>query len=111
MPSLILSAELRKTVLRLQGFIQIQSGESLAILLISMRTNNLYQPLLFRKDLNRWTYPEPLLILLLFVPSEKELPLTELEHLGIWAASRAREEALKDSRREKKMIDDPRRGD
>jgi len=35
------------------------------------------------------------LILLLFVPAKEELPLTELERLGIWAARRAREEFKK----------------
>ena len=35
------------------------------------------------------------MILLLFVPAKEELPLTELERLGIWAARRAREEFKK----------------
>jgi len=35
------------------------------------------------------------LIFFLFVPTKKELPLTELERLGIWAARRAREEVKK----------------
>jgi hypothetical protein len=50
----------------------------------------------FRKDLDRWDYPEPILIFLLFVPSRSEIPLTELERLGIWAARRAREEVKKE---------------
>ncbi|MGH9753869.1 MAG: hypothetical protein ACREA2_13905 [Blastocatellia bacterium] len=65
-----------------------------------MQTRNLHQLFFFRKDLNRWNYPEPILILLLFFPSKKELPLTELERLGIWAARRARE-ATKESKENK----------
>lgn len=67
-----------------------------------MRDKNLHQLFLFRKDLNRWDLPEPVFLLLLFVPTKKELPLTELERLGIWAARRAREQA-------KKNIDDSQR--
>ena len=40
---------------------------------------------------------DPLPIFFLFCPSKRELPLTELERLGIWAASRAREQAKKNS--------------
>ena len=55
----------------------------------------------FHKDLNRWSYPEPILVLLLFFPSKSEAEaMTQLERLGVWAARKAREEARKD-------IDDP----
>jgi hypothetical protein len=37
------------------------------------------------------------LIFFLFIPTRKELPLTELERLGIWAARQAREEAKKEN--------------
>jgi len=47
------------------------------------------------------------LIFLLFIPTRKELPLTELERLGIWAAGRAREEALRQYQIERRKIDDP----
>lgn len=59
---------------------------------IRMRSKNLHHLFFFRKDLNRWNYPEPILVLLLFFPSKRELPLTEPERLGIWAARGAREE-------------------
>jgi hypothetical protein len=65
--------------------------------LINMRAKNVHQLFFFRKDLNRWNYPEPMLVLLLFFPSQRELPLTELERLGLWAARRAREMAKKNS--------------
>jgi len=38
---------------------------------------------------------DPLPIFFLFCPSKRELPLTELERLGIWAARRAREQVKK----------------
>jgi hypothetical protein len=38
---------------------------------------------------------DPLPIFFLFCPSKRELPLTELERLGIWAARQAREQAKK----------------
>jgi hypothetical protein len=60
-----------------------------------MRTKNLSHLYLYCKESNRWNLPEPILILLLFVPAKEELPLTELEKLGIWAARRAREEVKK----------------
>jgi hypothetical protein len=63
-----------------------------------LQTANLHQLFLFRKESNRWNLPEPMLILLLFVPAKEELPLTELERLGIWAAKRAREEVKKEMR-------------
>jgi hypothetical protein len=61
------------------------------------RIRNFY---IFRKDLQ--TPPpdllsDPLLIFFLFCPSKRELPLTELERLGIWAARQAREQAKKNS--------------
>jgi hypothetical protein len=40
---------------------------------------------------------DPLLIFFLFCLSKRELPLTELERLGIWAARQAREWAKKNS--------------
>jgi hypothetical protein len=40
---------------------------------------------------------DPLPIFFLFYLSERELPLTELERLGIWAARWAREQAKKNS--------------
>ena len=54
----------------------------------------------FRRD-----FPAPLaaplsdqlLTFLLFCLSERELPLTRLERLGIWAARRAKEQAKKNS--------------
>jgi hypothetical protein len=59
------------------------------------QAKNLQQLFHFRKESNRWNLPEPILILLLFVPVKEKLPLTELERLGIWAARRAREEVKK----------------
>jgi hypothetical protein len=38
---------------------------------------------------------DPLPIFFLFCPSKRDLPLTALERLGIWAARRAREQAKK----------------
>jgi len=62
-----------------------------------MKSKNLHQLLFFRKDLNRWSYPEPILVLLLFFPSKSEAEaMTQLERLGIWAARKAREEAKLD---------------
>jgi hypothetical protein len=53
----------------------------------------------FRKDLNRWEYPEPILVLLLFFPSKREAEaMTDLERLGIWAAKQAREEVKKEQK-------------
>jgi hypothetical protein len=40
---------------------------------------------------------DPLLIFFLFCPSKRELPLTELERLGIWAARQASDQAKKNS--------------
>jgi hypothetical protein len=42
-----------------------------------MQSKNLHQRFFFRKELNRWNYPEPVLVLLLFFPSKGELPLVE----------------------------------
>jgi hypothetical protein len=71
-----------------------------------------HHPFFFRKDLNRWEYPEPILVLLLFFPSKKEAEaMTDLERLGIWAARRAREEALKMSQNDQEILDDPLRGE
>jgi hypothetical protein len=68
-----------------------------------MKSKNLHHIFFFRKDLNRWEYPEPILVLLLFFPSKKEAEaMTDLERLGIWAARKAREEV-------KKVIDNPQR--
>jgi len=58
-----------------------------------MDRRNTHQLLFFRKDLNKWEYPEPILVLLLFFPSKEDLPLADRERLGIWAARQAREEA------------------
>jgi hypothetical protein len=60
-----------------------------------LQAKNLQQLFHFRKESNRWNLPEPILILLLFVPAKEKLPLTDLERLGIWAARRAREEVMK----------------
>ena len=66
-----------------------------------------HHPLFFRKDLNRWEYPEPILVLLLFFPSKKEAEaMTDLERLGIWAARQAREEIEKSTKTEAAAIDD-----
>jgi hypothetical protein len=40
---------------------------------------------------------DPLPIFFLFCPSKRELPLTELERLGIWAERLAREQAKKNN--------------
>ena len=62
-----------------------------------MKSKNLHQLLFFHKDLNRWSYPEPILVLLLFFPSKSEAEaMTRLERLGLWAARKAREEAKLD---------------
>ena len=62
-----------------------------------MKSKNLNHIYFFRKDLNRWSYPEPILVLLLFFPSKSEAEaMTQLERLGIWAARKAREEAKLD---------------
>jgi hypothetical protein len=77
-----------------------------------MKSKNLHHISFIHKDLNRWSYPEPIFVLLLFFPSKKEAEatgeslasaMTDLERLGIWAARQAREEA-------KKNTDDPQRG-
>ena len=66
-----------------------------------MRSKNLHHLFFFHKDLNRWNYPEPILVLLLFFPSKREAEaMTDLERLGIWAAMRAREEAKKNTQQE-----------
>jgi hypothetical protein len=57
------------------------------------RIRNFY---VFRKDFPTLP-PDPLLIFFLFCPTKRELPLTELERLGIWAALQARERAKKNS--------------
>jgi len=63
----------------------------------AMQRKNLHHLFFFHKDLNRWNYPEPILVLLLFFPSKREAEaMTELERLGIWAAKKAREEAKKE---------------
>jgi hypothetical protein len=58
-----------------------------------MKSKNLHHIFFFRKDLNKWESPEPILVLLLFFPSKEQLPLTDLERLRLWAARQAREEA------------------
>jgi hypothetical protein len=62
------------------------------------RIRNLY---VFRKGFPSPPPPDPLsdplLIFFVFCPSNGELPVTELERLGIWAARRARELAKKNS--------------
>jgi len=61
-----------------------------------MKSKNLHHIYFFRKDLNKWAYPEPILVLLLFFPSKSEAEaMTDLERLGIWAARKAREESKK----------------
>ncbi len=79
-------------------------GDPLAILLISMRTRRIRNFYIFRKDTHAPRVSasplsdplsDPPLIFFLFVPAKKELPLTELERLGICAARRAREEVKK----------------
>jgi hypothetical protein len=61
------------------------------------RIRNFY---VFRRDFPA-SLPAPLSDLLpiffLFCPSKRELPLTELERLGIWAARRARDQDKKNS--------------
>jgi hypothetical protein len=70
-----------------------------------MKSKNLHHIFFFHKDLNRWSYPEPILVLMLFFPSKREAEaMTDLERLGIWAARQAREEVKKD-------IDNPQRND
>jgi hypothetical protein len=69
--------------------------------LVKPMNKNLYHLSFFHKDLNRWNYPEPILVLLLFFPSKREAEgearaMTELEKLRIWAARQAREEVKKD---------------
>jgi hypothetical protein len=77
-----------------------------------MERRNLQQLLFFHKDLNRWSYPEPILVLLLFFPSKEEAEaMTQLERLGIGAARQAREEALKLSRNDQEILDDFLRGE
>jgi hypothetical protein len=87
-----------------RGSSGIQVGDPLAILLISMRTRRIRNFYIFRKDSHAprvsaspypTLYPTPPLIFFLFVPAKKELPLAELERLGICAARRAREEVKK----------------
>jgi hypothetical protein len=68
------------------------------------QAKNLQQLFHFRKESNRWNLPEPILILLLFVPVKEKLPLTELERLGIWAARRAREEVMKNGSSGTQMV-------
>lgn len=63
-----------------------------------MKSKNLHHISFLHKDLNRWSYTEPILVLLLFFPSKKEAEaMTQLERLGIWAARQAREEVKKKS--------------
>jgi len=38
---------------------------------------------------------EPIFVMLLFFPRKEQLPLTDLEKLGLWAARKAREESKK----------------
>jgi hypothetical protein len=59
------------------------------------QVKNLQQLFHFRKESKRWKLPEPILILLLFVPAKEELPLAELKRLGIRASKRAREGVMK----------------
>jgi hypothetical protein len=62
----------------------------------AMESRNHHHLFFFHKDLNRWNYPEPILVLLLFFPSKREVEaMTDLEKLGIWAAKKAREEIKK----------------
>jgi len=65
-----------------------------------MVNKNIHHLFFFRKDLNKWESPEPILVLLLFFPSKEELPLTDRERLGIWAARQAREEVKKNTQQE-----------
>jgi hypothetical protein len=61
------------------------------------RIRNFY---VFRRDFHApFTAPlsDPLLIFLLFCPSKRDLPLTKLERLGIWASRSAKEQAKKNS--------------
>jgi hypothetical protein len=68
-----------------------------------MERKNLHHLSFFHKDLNKWEYPEPILVLLLFFPSKSEAEtMTRLERLGLWAARKAREEA---KRREDQNFD------
>jgi hypothetical protein len=70
-----------------------------------MRSKNLQHIFFSRKDLNKWEYPEPIFVMLLFFPSKKEAEaMTQLERLGLWAARKAREE-------EKRIKADPDRED
>jgi len=69
-----------------------------------MEHRNVHHLFFFHKDLNRWSYPEPILVLLLFFPSKDELPLTDLERLGLWSARQAREQVKKEEN-EKKDFD------
>jgi hypothetical protein len=61
------------------------------------RIRNFY---VFRREFHA-PFPDPLsdslLIFLLFCPSKRELPLTKLERLGIWASRSAKEQAKKNS--------------
>jgi hypothetical protein len=77
-----------------------------------MAGRNLHHLSFFHQDLNKWEYPEPILVLLLFFPSEREAEaMTDLERLGISAARRAREEVKKDTAKKPTSIDDPQRED
>jgi hypothetical protein len=77
-----------------------------------MASRNLYHLSFFHKDLNRWNYPEPILVLLLFFPSKSEAEaMTRLERLGIWAARKAREEAKKSIAKTPTSFDDQQRKD
>jgi hypothetical protein len=78
----------------------------------AMAGRNLHHLSFFHKDLNRWNYPEPILVLLLFFPSKKEAEaMTDLERLGIWAARQAREEVKKNTAKKPTSFDDPQRKD
>jgi hypothetical protein len=72
-----------------------------------MKSKNLHHIFFFHKDLNRWSYPEPILVLMLFFPSKREAEaMTDLERLEIWAARQAREEIKKSTKTEAAEIDD-----
>jgi hypothetical protein len=73
---------------------------------------SLYHLSFLHKDLSKWEYPEPILVLLLFYPSKKEAEaMTQLERLGIWAAMKARDEAKKSITNTPTSIDDQQRKD
>jgi hypothetical protein len=69
------------------------------------RIRNFY---VFRRDFHMplpAPLSDPLPIFFLFCPSKRELPLTELERLGIWAAMWAREQAKKNNNPSRSVFD------